>query len=91
MKQTQYKSIKESQNNIIYPIYEEQTIPNDIIETLGYDLNQSLDKSYNQITKIHTLGKYPFDYIYFIGLGSSQKITTMKMRKAFENIYKNIK
>lgn len=91
MKQTQYKSIKESQNNIIYPIYEEQTISNDIIETLGYDLNQSLDKSYNQITKIHTLGKYPFDYIYFIGLGSSQKITTMKMRKAFENISKNIK
>lgn len=89
MKQVKY-NINESQQNIIYPIYEEQDICHQLIDTLGYDINQTIDKSYNQITKIHTLGHYSFDYIYFLGLGKIQEITTSRLRKAFCKISKEI-
>lgn len=91
MKQTEYSYISESDKNIIYPIYEDHEICSKVIETLGFDLNLIVDKKYNQITTIHTLGKYPFESIIFIGLGLSKEITTLKMRKAFEHVSKEIK
>ena len=76
MKQSEYKNIKECQKDIIYPIY---------------DLNNSIDKEFNKITQIHTLGKLPFETITFIGLGFSQDITTTKLRKAFGHVSQGIK
>lgn len=91
MEQAKYNYIDESQRDIIYPIYEDKDICSKVIETIGYDLNKIVNKSYNEITQIHTLGKYPFESIIFIGLGSSKDVTTAKMRKAFENVSKEIK
>ena len=91
MKQSEYKNIKECQKDIIYPIYKDQDICKGLIETLGYDLNNSIDKEFNKITQIHTLGKLPFETITFIGLGFSQDITTTKLRKAFGHVSQGIK
>lgn len=91
MEQAKYSFIYESDRDIIYPIYEDQDICLKVIETLDCDLNQIVDKSYNQITKIHTLGKYPFETITFIGLGLSKDITTTKLRKAFGHVSQGIK
>lgn len=90
MKQSEYKNIKECQKDIIYPIYKDQNICEGLIETLEYDLNNSIDKEFNKITQIHTLGKLPFETITFIGLGSSQDITTTKLRKAFGHVSQGI-
>lgn len=89
MQQARY-SVKESQRNIIYPIYEDQNICHHIIDKLQYDLEDIVKKGYNEVTKIHTLGKFPFKTITFIGLGNSKDITTSKLRKAFENVSKTI-
>jgi hypothetical protein len=67
------KIINESQFNIIYPFYEDESINHQIIETLGYDINQILNKSYKQITSIYTLGKYPFSKFTFICLGKKNE------------------
>lgn len=91
MEQAKYNYIDESDRDIIYPIYEDRDICPKVIEMMGYDLNQIVNKSYNEITKIYTLGKYPFESITFIGLGLSQEITTSKMRSAFEKVSKTIK
>lgn len=89
MEQVKY-SVKESQRNIIYPIYEDQNICHNMIDTLQYDLEHIVKKGYNEVTKIHTLGKFPFETITFIGLGNSKEITTSKLRKAFETVSKTI-
>lgn len=91
MKQANYSYIDESDKNIIYPIYEDRDICPKVIERLGYDIHEIVDKSFNKVTKVYTLGKYPFDTITFIGLGLSSEITTMRMRKAFENVSQHIK
>lgn len=91
MKQSEYSYIYESDRNIIYPIYEDREICPKVIETLGYNLNKIVNKSLNEVSVIHTLGKYPFDSITFIGLGNSQKMNTLKMRKAFEKVSQVIK
>ena len=50
------QQIKQFNNNImIYPIYQEQSVCQDIIDTLGYDITQDIDKDFSQITQIHTL------------------------------------
>ncbi len=83
MKQAAYQYIYESDRDILYPIYEDQAICPKVVETLGFDVNEVVDKSLNKITKVFTLGKYPFKSITFIGLGNSKKITTKKLRDAF--------
>ncbi|MBS5113540.1 MAG: leucyl aminopeptidase [Coprobacillus cateniformis] len=91
MKQIKYSELNEYKESRIYPIYKDQDICNEIIDKLGFDLNTIVNKEYNQITQIHTLGKLPFPSILFIGLGDSKEITTMKLRKAFETVSKKIK
>lgn len=86
MKQLKNISIKELQNNLIYPIYEDQMVNQEISDDLSFDLNTVVDKKDNAVTIIHTLGKYPFDTITFIGLGLSNNITTNKIRKIAELI-----
>ena len=88
MKQANFKSISDSHQNIIYPVYSNQNICSEIIERLEFNLNNIVNKEYNQITVIHTLRKYSFDTITFIGLGDSKKIASAKMRKAFASISK---
>ncbi len=86
------QQIKQFNNNImIYPIYQEQSVCQDIIDTLGYDITQDIDKNFSQITQIHTLGKYPFSYILFVGLGKQNEITTDKLRKIATTVSKDIK
>ena len=86
------QQIKQFNNNImIYPIYQEQSVCQDIIDTLGYDVTQDIDKNFSQITQIHTLGKYPFSYILFVGLGKQNEITTDKLRKIATTVSKDIK
>lgn len=91
MKQADYSYIDESKKDIIYPIYEDKDICKKVIETLGYDINSIVDKSFDKVTKIHTLGKYPFDTITFIGLGLSSDISTMKLREVFQTVSKQVK
>lgn len=76
---------------MIYPIYQEQSVCQDIIDTLGYDITQDIDKDFSQITQIHTFGKYPFSYILFVGLGKQNEITTDKLRKIATTVSKDIK
>ena len=76
---------------MIYPIYQEQSVCQDIIDTLGYDVTQDIDKDFSQITQIHTFGKYPFSYILFVGLGKQNEITTDKLRKIATTVSKDIK
>ena len=76
---------------MIYPIYQEQPVCQDIIDTLGYDVTQDIDKNFSQITQIHTFGKYPFSYILFVGLGKQNEITTDKLRKIATTVSKDIK
>lgn len=86
------QQIKQFNNNImIYPIYQEQSVCQDIIDTLGYDITQDIDKDFSQITQIHTFGKYPFSYILFVGLGKQNEITTDKLRKIATTVSKDIK
>ena len=86
------QQIKQFNNNImIYPIYQEQSVCQDIIDTLGYDITQDIDKNFSQITQIHTFGKYPFSYILFVGLGKQNEITTDKLRKIATTVSKDIK
>ena len=86
------QQIKQFNNNImIYPIYQEQSVCQDIIDTLGYDVTQDIDKDFSQITQIHTFGKYPFSYILFVGLGKQNEITTDKLRKVASSVSKDIK
>lgn len=81
MKHLKNIEIKNLQNNLIYPIYEDKQINQDLITTLGCDLNQIIDKKHQAITTIYTLGKYNFQTITFIGLGLSTDITTKKLRE----------
>ena len=86
------QQIKQFNNNVmIYPIYQEQSVCQDIIDTLGYDITQDIDKDFSQITQIHTFGKYPFSYILFVGLGKQNEITTDKLRKIATTVSKDIK
>ena len=86
------QQIKQFNNNVmIYPIYQEQSVCQDIIDTLGYDITQDIDKDFSQITQIHTFGKYPFYYILFVGLGKQNEITTDKLRKIATTVSKDIK
>ena len=86
------QQIKQFNNNVmIYPIYQEQPVCQDIIDTLGYDITQDIDKDFSQITQIHTFGKYPFSYILFVGLGKQNEITTDKLRKIATTVSKDIK
>lgn len=86
------QQIKQFNNNVmIYPIYQEQSVCQDIIDTLGYDITQDIDKDFSKITQIHTFGKYPFPYILFVGLGKQNEITTDKLRKIATTVSKDIK
>lgn len=88
MKQANYRFISESDRDIIYPIYENSDICPKVIEVLGEEIREIVKKEFNQVTKVYTLGKYPFKSITFIGLGDSSKITTAKMREAFATVSK---
>lgn len=91
MKQATYNHINQCNNNVIYPIYKDQGICDPIIQQLKYDVNLVVDKSFNKITTIYTLGNYPFESFTFIGLGDSKDITTMKLKQAFQNVSKQVK
>ena len=76
----QLEHFNDLKNNLIYPIYLDQAINLDICTALAYDLNLVVDKNYQQLTTIHTLGKCDFQKITFIGLGKKDEITTKKIR-----------
>ena len=88
MKQSTFTCITGCNKNVLYPIYEDCMVCSKITDTLGYDIDKIIDKSFGKLTTIYTLGKYTFESITFLGLGKSEEITTRKMRKAFETFAK---
>lgn len=76
---------------MLYPIYDDRMVCEEITNALGYDINHLIDKSLGKLTTIYTLGKYPCESITFLGLGRSTDITTRKMRTAFETFAKENK
>ena len=89
MKQSTLACITESNKNALYPIYEEQGVCGKIADTLGYDIDKIINKSFGKVTTVYTLGKYPFESITFLGLGKAEEMTTRKLRKAFEDFAKD--
>lgn len=88
MRQSAFTCISDSDKNVLYPIYEEQSICKMITETLGYDIDKIVDKALGKLTTVYTLGKYNFESITFLGLGKSEEVSTRKMRKAFAGFAK---
>lgn len=86
MKQLKNIDFKNLTQNIIYPIFEEQAINNDLLTTFSNSLEAIVDKTYNSTTVIHTLGKYNFETITFLGLGKSSDLTSKKIRELANNI-----
>lgn len=91
MRQSTCSCIKTSDKNVIYPIYEEDIICGGVLGTFGCDMDKLVDKTFEKITPIYTLGKYAFEKMYFLGLGKRSEITTMKLRKAFGTLIKELK
>lgn len=83
MNQANYNCIKKSERNVIIPVYEDGENGNKIGEVLGYDVNSIIDYSFKKVTKVFTLGKFPFKYILFLGLGKKAEMTTARLREAF--------
>ena len=86
MKQSTCGCITATDKNVIYPVYEEDSICGGVTGTFGCDMDKLVDKEFEKITPVYTLGKYPFEKMYFLGLGKRSEITTMKLRKAFAAI-----
>lgn len=80
--QAKIKHITESQSNVIYPIYEDDSVCSKVIERLGYDIAPMVDRKVGSITKIATLGKFEFPFFTFVGLGKEHEITTAILRDA---------
>lgn len=77
---------KADNKNIIYPIFEEQKIDSKIIDTLQFDINDTINRNFGEVTKVYTLGKYPFTFILFVGLGKKEAFSTAKLRKLVAKI-----
>ena len=90
MRQSTCSCVKTSDKNVIYPIYEEDIICGGVLGTFGCDMDKLVDKTFEKITPIYTLGKYAFEKMYFLGLGKRSEITTMKLRKAFGTLIKEL-
>lgn len=91
MKQSVFTCIKDCDKCVLYPIYEEHDICDQVKEVLGYDVDKITEKSFGKLTTLYTLGKYPFEVIYFLGLGKSAEMTTMKLRKVLTDVSKELK
>ena len=88
MKQAEYTCIKESTRDVIIAVYEGETLCPSITQQLGYDLEPILDRSFLSVTTVHTLGKFAFARMIFLGMGPRSKMTTKRMRKAFAEVSK---
>ena len=84
--QSKISHIKESKHVVIYPIYTIKNVCHQITEIAGYNLSSDLDKSFGKVSKIHTLGKLPYNYIYFVGLGDIEEITNQRLLEAFARV-----
>ena len=60
MKQIKNINIETLENNLIYPIYEDQLIDPQLNKVLDYNLDKLVNKKFKELTVIHTLGKYKF-------------------------------
>lgn len=80
MKQIKDIKIENLQDNLIYPIYKDQFIDPQISKQLNCNLDNLVNKNYQEVTVIHTLEKYNFKTITFIGLGSSNQIDATKIK-----------
>ena len=80
MKQITNINFQQLTNNLIYPIYQNQTVNPELSKLLDCDLNQIIDEE-TKITTINTLNKLNFPTITFIGLGNPKQITTKKIKE----------
>lgn len=83
MKQIKSKCIADSKCDVVYPIYSDQAVEQSLCETLGYDVNEVINKEFGKTTKVYTLGTYPFSAILFVGLGEAKEMEEAKLRKAW--------
>lgn len=90
MKQASYQCIKESTRDVIIAVYEGETLCDSISKRMDYDMETILDRSFQQVTIVHTLGKFPFARMIFLGMGQRDLMTTKRMRQAFAVIAKTI-
>lgn len=90
IKEAKISHIKESQHDVIYPIYKIKDVCHQITEITGYNLSSDVDKSFGKVTIIHTLGRLPYRHIYFVGLGDIETITESKLLEAFGKVIKSV-
>lgn len=88
LKQSKLEHIKDSNISILYPIYEGKDVCSKIREGLGYELHEEVKRDLGEVTKVYTLGKFPFTSITFVGLGKEEEITAQRLQKAFASLVK---
>ncbi|NLW15629.1 MAG: leucyl aminopeptidase [Erysipelothrix sp.] len=90
IKQSNNKRFTQAKGAVLFPIYEDNIVNSNLTESLGFDLDKTINKKHGAITKINTLGKLSFDNIYFLGLGSLEKCTEASLKDAFAKASKDI-
>ena len=66
MKQIKNINIETLENNLIYPIYEDQLIDPQLNKVLDYNLDKLVNKKFKELTVIHTLGKYKLKQLHLL-------------------------
>ena len=91
MKQAAYTCLREGVRDAIIPVYEDSVICETIAQQLEYDVNALVDTTWKTVTIIHTLGKFPFQRLIFLGMGKASEMTTLRMREAFTSVLSHVK
>ncbi len=89
--QSKYEHIKDAKHAVMHPVYKEKYACSKISGILDYDFTGQIDKDLGKVTKIHTLGKLDYQYIYFVGLGYKDEATPHSLKEAFAAALKEIK
>lgn len=91
IKQSTLDHIRNSNINVIYPIYEDRLVCSKIQAAIGYDPLEDIDRKLGEVTVIHTLGKLGFNKMYFVGLGKESEVNASRILKAFGKVSKAFK
>jgi leucyl aminopeptidase len=75
--------IKDSSYAVIHPIYKEKNACTRVSGILGYDFGGQINKDSGAVTKINTMGKIGFEYLYFVGMGYADEATPQSLVESF--------
>ena len=81
--QSKLDHIKDSSYAVIHPIYKEKNACTRVSGILGYDFGGQIDKDSGAVTKINTMGKIGFEYLYFVGMGFADEATPESLVESF--------